>query len=80
METRTAAELGVFPPQAFWECVLVREMEYTQDRLRHEIALLKSQLEEMEREWDKQRTATMVAEILLCMFAFIAGYITAHFF
>ena len=55
-------------------------MEYTQDRLRHEIATLKAQLEEMERDWDKQRTATMVAEILLCMFAFIAGYITAHFF
>ena len=49
-------------------------MEYSQDRLRAEIRQLKEQIFEMELEQDKQRSATMVAEILLCLITFILGY------
>lgn len=55
------------------EGLLVR-FEYKQDRLNHQIAVLEEQIKEMERECDRQRTATMVAEIMLCVIAFVVGY------
>ena len=56
-----------------WEGLLVK-FEYTQDRLRHEIVVLQGQIEDMKRECDRQRTATMVAEIILCVITFFVGY------
>lgn len=73
MGERAAAELGVQPPQKR-RVLLVSNHEYSQDRLNREIALLKVQIEGMQQECDKQRTATLVAEILLCVIAFVAGY------
>ena len=70
MASRTPAELAVLKGR---EGFLVK-FEYTQDRLRHEIVVLQGRIEDMQRECDKQRTATMVAEIILCVVAFAAGY------
>jgi F0F1-type ATP synthase assembly protein I len=48
-------------------------MEYSQDRLRAEIRQLRDQIEDLDQEYNRQRSATMIAEILLCIVAFVTG-------
>lgn len=57
----------------------MNRMEYTQDKLRKEIADLKFEISQMELEQDKQNAATLVAEILLCLVMFISGFALGRF-
>lgn len=54
-------------------------MEYTQDKLRAEIRRLENLIDDMQREQHKHRTATMVAEILLCVVTFLVGVIVGTY-
>ena len=76
MAARTGTELGMFPPQAFWECVLVsiQRYEYTQDRLRKRISDLETEIELLKSEYEKKSSAAMVSEIMLCLIVFVIGY------
>ena len=54
-------------------------MEYSQDRLRAEIQKLKFEIELMQIEQDKKTAAVLVAEILLCIVAFVAGVFVGQY-
>lgn len=54
-------------------------MEYSQDRLRAEIRQLRDQIEYLDQEYNRQRSATMIAEILLCIVAFVTGVFVGAF-
>ena len=80
MGERATAELGVQPPQS-WRALLVsiNKYEYSQDRLRREIADLKFELDQMQLDHQRQRNAAMVAEVIICITVFMAGYAMGRF-
>ena len=52
----------------------MRHKEYMVDRLTDEIQMLRQENAKMQQECERQRTVTMIVEILLCVVTFIAGY------
>ena len=78
----TAAELPMLAWQAdrlqIWR-LLVRHKEYMVDRLHDEIEMLRQENAKMQQECERQRTVTMIVEILLCVVSFIAGYTAGVF-
>ena len=54
--------------------LLVRHKEYMVDRLHDELETLRKENAKMQQECERQRTITMIVEILLCVVTFIAGY------
>ena len=73
----TAPELPMLAWQAdrlqIWR-LLVRHKEYMVDRLHDELETLRKENVKMQQECERQRTITMIVEILLCVVTFIAGY------
>lgn len=57
-----------------WEGLLVRHKEYMVDRLNDQIEMLRRENVKMRQECDSKQTKAIVAEILLCVMAFILGY------
>ena len=78
----TAAELPMLAWQAdrlqIWR-LLVRHKEYMVDRLHDEIEMLRQENAKMQQECERQRTVTMIVDILLCVVSFIAGYTAGVF-
>ncbi len=78
----TAPELPMLAWQAerlqIWR-LLVRHKEYMVDRLHDEIQMLRQENVKMQQECERQRTVTMIVEILLCVVSFIAGYTAGVF-
>lgn len=72
-----AAELPMLAWQAdrlqIWR-LLVRHKEYMVDRLTDEIQMLRQENAKMQQECERQRTVTMIVEILLCVIGFFLGY------
>lgn len=52
----------------------MRHKEYMVDRLHDELETLRKENAKMQQECERQRTITMIVEILLCVVTFIAGY------
>lgn len=52
----------------------MRHKEYMVDRLHDELEALRNENAKMQQECERQRTITMIVEILLCVVTFIAGY------
>lgn len=52
----------------------MRHKEYMVDRLHDELEMLRKENAKMQQECERQRTITMIVEILLCVVTFIAGY------
>lgn len=57
----------------------IKKHEYSQDRLNREIATLKFELDRMQMEHDKQRSAALVAEIVICIIMFFGGFVVGKF-
>lgn len=57
----------------------MRHKEYMVDRLTDEIQMLRQENAKMQQECERQRTVTMIVEILLCVVSFIAGYTAGVF-
>ena len=52
----------------------MRHKEYMVDRLHDELETLRKENAKMQQECERQRTITMIVEILLCVVTFIAAY------
>ena len=55
-------------------------MEYTQDRLRHEIKQLQKEIEDLKSQTREYEKMTLIAEVILCIVAFVAGFFVTRIF
>lgn len=53
----------------------MRQMEYTQDRLRKEIRDLEIELEKLKARHARERDSAIVAETIICIVMFFLGYV-----